>query len=154
MIFPPCSTSAYILIFTMAGDMFRIMSLNCRGLRDTSKRKDVLNYIRKKNFSICCIQDTHFIQSDEKIIRAQWGFECIFSHGRSDARGVCILLNNNFEYKLLGKFSDEQGNLLILQLEVDKKFTVTLVNIYGPNKDDPIFLQNLNKRLETWRRNL
>ena len=40
------------------------------------------------------------------------------------------------------KYTDFKGNLLILDLEIDKH-RMTLVNLYGPNHDDPHFYDNL-----------
>ena len=55
-----------------------LASLNCQGLGDKNKRKDVLNFLKQKKYSIYCIQDTHFTEKEEKYIRTQWGFECFF----------------------------------------------------------------------------
>ena len=44
-------------------DKIKICSLNCQGLGDANKRRDVLRYLRKSNYSILCLQDTHFIKS-------------------------------------------------------------------------------------------
>ena len=52
----------------------KIISANCRGLGDFEKRKDVFNYLRKKNFHIYCLQDTHFIKDSELRIRSEWGW--------------------------------------------------------------------------------
>ena len=121
----------------------RIMSLNCRGLGNTQKRKDVLNYLRQKKFSIYCLQDTHFTKDIENRIRSEWGYKTYFSHGKSDARGVCILMNNNFEHRVLDEKADEDGNFLVLKLELEKKITMSLVTIYGPNRDNPSFFDNI-----------
>ena len=43
----------------MARDV-TILSMNCRGLADVEKRKDVLHYLKKKKYSIYCLQETHF----------------------------------------------------------------------------------------------
>lgn len=82
------------------------MSLNGRGLCDLAKRRDVLSYIRHTHCSLYCLQDTHFAKADEKIIRAQWGYECIFSYG---SRGVCILINNHFDYQITTTELDNEG---------------------------------------------
>ena len=63
-------------LFSMPlSNKLKIISMNCRGLGDTNKRKDVFGYLREKSASIYCIQDTHFTPSMEKIIRMQWGYE-------------------------------------------------------------------------------
>ena len=66
----------------------KILSANCRGLGDVNKRKDVFDYLRRKNYSIYCIQDTHFTENTHQIVRSQWGFECFSSYGTSNSRGV------------------------------------------------------------------
>ena len=43
----------------MAGDV-TILSMNCRGLADVEKQNDVLHYLKKKKYSIYCLQETHF----------------------------------------------------------------------------------------------
>ena len=77
----------------------KILSMNCRGLGDICKRKDVFHYLRSKKAAIYCLQDTHFTSKSESMIRSQWGFECFSSFGSSDSRGVSILFNNNLEFR-------------------------------------------------------
>ena len=53
------------------------------------------------NTNIVCLQDTHWISSDRRSITAHWNNECFISEARTNARGVAILLKNNFEYQIL-----------------------------------------------------
>ena len=122
----------------------KILSMNCRGLRDNNKRKDVFKYLRQKNCSICCLQDTHLMDDDYSYIRSQWGFEVHLSSGSRDSRGVAILFRSNFEYKILNERKDKAGNMLILDIQTGNN-TFTLVNIYGPNNDNPQFYTELNQ---------
>jgi exonuclease III len=124
-----------------------IVSLNCRGLRDIHKRKDVLNYLRQQKHNIYCLQDTHFVDADYNTIKAQWGYDCYISGGRRDARGVAILFNSNFEYKVLDTSRDQDGNYIILKIEVEKRFTIVLTNIYGPNRDSPGFYETVQQQI-------
>ena len=78
----------------------RICSLNCRGLNDNFKRRDVLKYIRKKKFSIYCLQDVHWDKEFENMIRSEWGYEAYVAGNTTNSRGVAILMNNNFEFKV------------------------------------------------------
>ena len=123
-----------------------IISMNVQGLGDRSKRKDVLNLLKSKNYSICMLQDTHFTAAEEIYIRAQWGYECYFSNYSSQSRGVATLINNNFDFKLNSVEQDNNGNLLILNGKTGDK-TVTLINLYGPNRDNPEFYQDLHNRM-------
>ena len=91
-----------------------------------------ITYLRSKRFSVYFLQDTHFVKDKELLIRAEWGFECIFNCNSSQSRGVAILLNNNFEFKIHSIFRDYDGNLLIVDLTICNQ-RLTLLNIYGPS---------------------
>lgn len=125
----------------------KIIYLNCRGLGDKTKRSDVLNFLRQSKYNIYCLQDTHLIDAETNMLRSQWGYDCYISGKRTNSRGVAILMNSNFEYNLIEQKADLDGNYIILKLEIEKKFTILLVNIYGPNGDDPQFYENVEKEM-------
>lgn len=126
----------------MSSDNILIATVNCQGLATPSKRKDVLNYYKQKHYSIICLQDTHFISEHEQFIETQWGYKCVFNSYSSNSRGVCILFNNNFEFKIHRVKNDCEGNLLALDMTIEDH-KVTLINIYGPNIDNPEFYENV-----------
>ena len=121
-------------------DTIKVVTVNCQGLSTPSKRKDVLNFYKSKKYSIICFQDTHFIPDLEPYIESQWGYKCIFNSYCSNSRGVAIFFNNDFEVKLYKEKKDANGNLLALDLSIDEN-RLTLLNIYGPNNDSPIFFE-------------
>jgi exonuclease III len=71
-----------------------------------------------------------------------WGFECFFSSFSSNSRGVAILFNNNFEFKVLNEKKDINGNYLILDVIVEKE-RFTLVSLYRPNTDSPRYFEQV-----------
>jgi len=71
-----------------------------------------------------------------------WGFECFFSSFSSNSRGVAILFNNNFEFKVLKEKKDINGNYLILDVIVEKE-RFTLVSLYRPNTDSPRYFEQV-----------
>ena len=75
----------------------KILTLNCQGLGDMNKRKDIFKILRSKDCNIYFLQDTHFTTDKENMIKAQWGYKAFFSSYQSNARGVSILVNNNFD---------------------------------------------------------
>lgn len=97
------------------------ISLNTCGLSSPEKRKDVLNFLKQKQYSIYFLQDTHFVKKEENYIRTQWGYECFFSSFSSQSRGVAILFNNNFEYSLHHVEADDSGNRLVLDISIHGK---------------------------------
>ena len=74
----------------MTNNNISICSLNCQGLGDSKKRRDVINYLKDKNFSIICLQDTHFDKGLESVIRAEWGYKALFSSFGTNSRGTAI----------------------------------------------------------------
>ena len=56
-----------------------------------------------------------------------------------------ILLNNNFEQQVESIKTNPNGNYIILNMTIQGK-KVTLVNIYGPNEDNPQFYRNLKEK--------
>ena len=131
-------------------DKVKICSLNCQGLGDYKKRRDVLKYLQKSNYNIVCLQDTHFTKNSERQIRNEWGFTTFFSSFNSRSRGVAIFFNNNFEFKIHNFVSDMGGNFIIIDLEMNDN-RVTFVSLYGPNKDEPTFYENLKKRINNYK---
>jgi len=123
--------------------------MNVQGLGDREKRNDVINLLKSKKFSICMLQDTHFTVPEEKYIRSIWGYECFFSNNNSQSRGVATFINNTFDFKLISLEQDTNGNLLILNCKICDK-QITLINIYGPNRDNPGFYQDVHERMSKY----
>ena len=124
----------------------RIMSYNVQGLQSTEKRIYVFEYIKSKNYDICCLQDTHF--TVEKIID-QWGdSKSIFSHLKTNAREVSILFSKNLDYKIRRKIIDDSGNFIIVDINIYNQ-RLTLINLYGPNTDNSTFFKNIQLTLMT-----
>ena len=78
---------------------------------------------------------------------AQWGtmgLRTFFNNFSSQSKGVAILFNNKFEFKVHKVITDEtyEGMKLILDITIEDK-RMLLVNIYGPNTDDPFFIYRL-----------
>lgn len=116
-----------------------ILTYNVQGLGGISKRVDIFDYLKKKKMDIYCLQDTHFTDADESFIRSQWNTDCIFSNGRSNARGVAILFGKDLDYQVHKQILAEYGNFIVLDITFCSQ-RCTLVNLYGPNSDCPKYL--------------
>lgn len=130
----------------MITDEIGICCVNVQGIQNSEKRRDIFDRLRNQDFKIICLTDTHFDKSKEKIYSAEWGYVSYFSSFTSQSRGVAILFKNNFEFKVKNVHRDHQGNLLILDLEIENH-RLSLAVLYGPNQDNPVFYQNLQKTL-------
>lgn len=110
----------------------KLVSLNCRELQDYKKRKDFFKYIRESNASVYCLQDTYCTADDANALYSLWGVDFLCSPGKQ-----LTLFNNNIEYKLSKVKADGCGNYIIPKILFANKYCITLVNLYGPNKDNP-----------------
>ena len=102
-------------------DDIRVLSANCRGLKDKEKRYDVVNYIRDMKADIICLQDTHLTENDTSAFKNIWNGEFILHGKHHNSRGVAILFGNHIEYTILNTEKDTEGNLLIIDLQVTEK---------------------------------
>ena len=127
-------------------DDIRVLSANCRGLKDKEKRYDVVNYIRDMKADITCLQDTHLTENDTSAFKNIWNGEFILHGKHHNSRGVAILFGNHIEYTILNTEKDTEGNLLIIDLQVTE-IKLKLINIYGPNTDDVHFYENVSDRI-------
>ena len=132
---------------THIGNSIKVLSANCQGLGSKEKRTDVLSYFKEQNASIICLQDTHWVEKDIKNLRTLWGNELYISAGKTNSRGVAILLNSNFEYTVVDCKSDKNGNYLNLHLKLTT-MTLNLINVYGPNNDDPNFYKDIESLID------
>ena len=74
-------------------NLVKVVSLNCRGLGDRNKRRDVFNYLKGKRAHIYCLLDTHFTHLIEEDVLKEWGGRGLFAYKSSSARGVAILFD-------------------------------------------------------------
>ena len=77
------------------------------------------------------------------MIKHQWGFDAFFSSYSSNSRGVAILINNNFEYKVSQQKKDNSGIMIALNISIDSK-SYTFINVYAPNDDSPDFFDSIS----------
>ena len=124
----------------------KIISLNVRGLRDENKRRSVFNYYRSRA-DILCLQETHCSQDIESCWGSEWGGIYIFANGESNARGVAILIKKNTPIMVENIKKCSSGRLVSCDLinvnNVQNK--ISIINIYAPNNDDPLFFEQLEK---------
>ena len=97
---------------------------------------------KKKKISIYFLQEVHSTRETEISWQSEWGPSTIFTNFSSSRAGVGILFNNNFNFQISKYFVDPQGRFIIADIKIQDK-TLTLVNIYAPNKDEPTFFQNV-----------
>lgn len=128
------------------GEQITIFSQNCQGLSLASKRRDLFHFVKNKKYNIICLQDVHINNKMEDFVKNEWGYNAYFSSYSTNSRGVMTLINNNFEQKVEQIKTDTNGNYLLISITMHEK-KITLVNVYGPNQDNPQFYRTLFNKI-------
>ena len=110
------------------------VSWNVKGINTPIKR----NYLKKLSTSIAFIQETHLTDVEHLKLRRDWVGHVFFSSFTSYARGVVVLINKDIRLKLNSVEKDKSGRFLLIDCVLNTN-RVTLVNVYHPNHDDPLF---------------
>ena len=64
-----------------------------RGMRGTDKRRQLFYKFHSSKYQLFFLQETHSTPQIERQWSSEWGGKIYFSHGTSESRGVCILIN-------------------------------------------------------------
>ena len=81
---------------------FNILTYNCKGLQQKSKRNKLFNYISDKiHNGILFLQETHSTPECEEKWKKEWGGEIYFSHGSSNSTGAAIFFLKSLIWTLL-----------------------------------------------------
>ena len=59
---------------------FKVLSLNVRGIIDSTKRRKVFAWLYKQEADIILLQETHSTTVNEKLWANEWEGEIIYSH--------------------------------------------------------------------------
>ena len=96
------------------------------------------------------LQEVHCTEKSFETWAAEWGYTALFSGLATNKAGVAFLFNNNFTFKVLKQLCDKEGRYIIIDLVVGE-LTLTICNIYAPNKDDPAFFQNVSEQMTSFK---
>ena len=138
---------AYFQIIIMA---LSILSLNCNGLRDQSKRHGLPQWIRSISVSVdfVCLQEAHCLSAAEcSLWFRSSGFLFSVSPGSSHSCGSIILFCPTLS--LLNSWSDSAGRFLQCEFSLSGK-TFRVCSIYCPNRNPErdLFLDDLHPRID------
>ena len=100
--------------------MFKILSLNTRGLGNAKKRKSVFRWIVSQKSNIIFLQETHSTIDDEITWSNDLTGHFIFSHGSKASRGAAINLRN-IDYNIHCVKTDSMGRVVIVSIDIEGK---------------------------------
>ena len=91
-----------------------ILSLNVRGIREQTKRRSIVSYLKDQRANIYFLQETYSEPADETMWKAEWGGELFFSHGTNHSKGVCILINPSVNYQIDYSYANTSGRIILI----------------------------------------
>ena len=129
---------------------FTIDSLNCKGLGDPKKRKQILRHFYRKHTDIIILQETHTTADTSKTYAEEWqrlspNHHSVWNSGTSRSCGVAILLKDKHTTPIIDSKQDMIGRTLTTQiLYLNNVYQIQ--NIYVPDKPNlrPNFFDTLN----------
>ena len=124
-----------------------MFSMNCRGLGEQKKRRDVLHYIRNLNLNVVFLQETHMTTDNIPYFNNLWNGKCYHACHTSRSRGSCILFSRNTQHELIKEIRDDSGNFMIVICKISTE-VFAFINVYGPNRDQPQFFVEIFSKLE------
>lgn len=117
-------------------------SWNVRGLGHVLKRAKVFSHLKSLSADIIYLQETHISPTKEKLLRCSWANQIFQSTFSSKARGVAILIRKTVPFRHVSTVSDPNGRYILVTGYI-YSFRVALLNVYGPNFDDPAFFRKM-----------
>ena len=121
--------------------------MNCRGLGQHKKRRDVFNYLKGTDADLFFLQDIHCNEEKRMSFRNDWGNDIFISSGTNNGRGVAILPNRKVQFDVIEEKQDEIGNAILVRAVINKVLEILIISIYGPNEDNPEFFKILTKMI-------
>lgn len=122
--------------------VLKFVSFNVNGLNGPIKRKRVLTYLKKLKVDLVFLQETHLTAQEHKKLKREWVGQVVSSSFNSRARGVAILVNKNTPLEILDTDIDSSGRYVFVNCRIFSE-QWSLLNLYAPNYDDEIFMQNM-----------
>ena len=108
-------------------------------------------YIQKRKCDIICLQETHLTETDRTNLVKEWNIEFFLGGESTNSKGVAILINNSFEYKIDKVEKDSSGRYMIISLLINNNIPLLIINLYGPNLDSPIWFANLFDKVNDYK---
>ena len=135
---------------TQHRDRLKTVTLNVRGLRG-KKRYSIYNWFKENKFDICLAQESYCTKEFASIMKKGWNGELVHSYSNSEhSRGVSILFRKHLQYRILSKHCDNDGQLLLVNIELNG-IKYSICNVYCPNNvsNRMEFLSNIVTFVET-----
>ena len=141
----------------MASNQLRVLSLNCNGLSDPTKRNDLFNHLVILDPDIILLQETHTTPDHAARYKQEWrqkGRNHDSFWNSTDAPnanyscGVAILLTDKYTTQAIDRKEDATGRIITLKVSHNHN-TYQVQSVYAPcvQRQRPPFFNRLEEQL-------
>uniref|UniRef100_A0A5F8HJH4 RNA-directed DNA polymerase n=1 Tax=Monodelphis domestica TaxID=13616 RepID=A0A5F8HJH4_MONDO len=116
-----------------------IITLNVNGMNSPIKCRQIAEWIRIQNPTICCLQETHMRRVDTHKVRIKGWSKTFWASTDRKKAGVLIMISDKANAKIDLIKRDREGNYILLKGTLDNE-EISLINMYAPNNIAPKFL--------------
>ena len=100
----------------------------------------VIEWIKKQDLSICCLQETHLKPKDMHRLKVK-GWKNIFhANNREKKASIAVLVSGKIDFKTRKVTRDKEGHYIMIKGSVQQE-DITIINIYAPNTGAPIYVK-------------
>jgi exonuclease III len=104
------------------------------------------NWIKKEDPTICCLQETHFIDRNKHWLRVKGWKKIYQANGPHKQTWVAILISDKVDFKLT-LIKRDKGHFILIKGKIHQK-EITMINLYAPNVNAPNFIKHTLKDLK------
>ena len=115
------------------------ITLNVNDLNSSIKRYRLADWIKKKDPTICCLQETHLIERDSHRVKVKTWEKTYHTNGRRKKAGISILISDNVDFKSKLIRRDKEGHFILLKGTINQK-DIMISNIYAPNSGASLYI--------------
>jgi exonuclease III len=126
-----------------------ILTFNVNRLNSPTKRHCFTNWIKKKDTTICCLQETHLIDRNKHRLRVKGWKKIYQANGPPKEAGIAILISDKVDFKPTLIKEDKEGHSILIKGELHQK-EITIITLYAPNVNAPNFTKHTLKDLKTY----
>uniref|UniRef100_K7E4L3 exodeoxyribonuclease III n=1 Tax=Monodelphis domestica TaxID=13616 RepID=K7E4L3_MONDO len=103
------------------------------------KSRQIAEWIRIQNPTICCLQETHMRRVDTHKVRIKGWSKTFWASTDRKKAGVAIMISDKAKAKIDLITRDREGNYILLKGTLDNE-EISLINMYASNNIAPKFL--------------
>lgn len=129
----------------------KLGTLNCRGLRNNSKRKSIFRFLKQRKYDIVCLQETYILKNDIDAWQKEWRGKIFCIPGTAHSKGQIILTKNNLDISEISTKS--MGDRILVLLCKHEEMNFVIINAYAPqcDREKKDFLMTLEETVNVYK---